>query len=493
MEKYILALDEGTTSARALLVDKAGKIIKTSQREFPQYYPEQGWVEQDPLEIWSCQYGVMNDVLLSLGLSMKNVAAIGITNQRETSIIWDRQTGEPVGPAIVWQCRRTADTCEKLKKSPLAPVIQQKTGLMIDAYFSATKIGWMLDNIPGCRRRAEAGDLCFGTVDTWLLWKLTGGKVHATDSSNASRTMLYDIHRGIWDPELLTLFGIPESLLPTIKPSGGLFGLTDPELTGIEIPVTGMLGDQQAALFGQFCHRPGELKNTYGTGCFLLMNTGSKPVISTRGLLGTVAWTYDGRTEYALEGSVFMAGAIIQWLRDDLGLISTAAESEDLALSVEDTAGVTLVPAFQGLGTPWWDMKARGMISGLTRAAGKPHIVRAALEAIAYRTRDLVETMETESGQKISVLKADGGASANNFLLQFQSDILGIEVQRPSSVETTSLGAAYMSGLATGYWKSLEELSEKAMEWTSFLPSIEEGDKERLYDHWKREILRIIN
>lgn len=490
MDRFVIALDEGTTSARALLVNASGKIVNTRQREFTQHYPRQGWVEQDPLEIWSCQYGVFNEVLLSLGHSMRNVEAIGITNQRETTLLWDRKTGDPVGPAIVWQCRRTNGICEAIQSQAEAASIHDKTGLLVDPYFSATKIMWMLENWPDCRRKAESGDLCFGTIDTWLLWKLTGGKVHATDPSNASRTLLYNLHTGDWDPDLLSFFGIPQAILPQIKPSGGLFGVTDPELTGAEIPITGIMGDQQSALFGQLCHHPGELKNTYGTGCFLLMNTGDQPVLSNKGLLTTVAWQRDKITTYALEGSVFVAGAAIQWLRDDMGLIRTAAESEQLALSVPDTSGVTFVPSFQGLGTPIWNMNARGMISGLSRGAGKAHIVRAALEGIAFRTRDLTETMETESGQKLSVLKADGGASANNFLMQFQSDILGIEVRRPRSIETTALGAAFMAGLSSGFWSREEDLISLTGEEFSFLPSIDSSKRETLYSGWKQELNR---
>ena len=490
MEKYIISLDEGTTSTRALLIDKNGCIKAVAQREFSQIYPRQGWVEHDPLEIWSCQVGVMNDVLLKNRLSMKNVDCIGITNQRETTVIWDKNTGEPVYNAIVWQCRRTSSICQDLIEDNLSETIHKKTGLVIDAYFSGSKIKWILDMVPGVRERAEAGDLLFGTIDTWILWKLTGGKVHSTDISNASRTMLFNISEKKWDRELLDILSIPEEILPEVKPSSTLFGTTDPTLTGIEVPVTGIAGDQQSALFGQLCFREGDMKNTYGTGCFLLMNTGTKPVFSRKGLLTTIAWEIDGITEYALEGSVFMAGAVVQWLRDELGLIKTAAETENIAYSVEDTAGVYLVSAFQGLGTPYWDMDARGALLGLTRSATKNHIVRAALESIAYRTRDIAEVMEKESGIKIQSLKADGGAANNNFLLQFQSDILNTEVIRPGSVETTAMGAAFLAGLASGYWKDKQTLIDMKSEYESFLPRIAENRRKILYNGWKKAVRR---
>ena len=450
MKKYMIALDQGTTSSRCILFDRSGQICSMAQREFEQIYPRPGWVEHDAMEIWSSQFSVMTEAMSKVGISGENIAGIGITNQRETTILWNRNTGEPVSHAIVWQCRRTSDQIERIKADGFDSVIRQRTGLVPDAYFSATKIAWILEHVPGVREQAERGEILFGTVDTWLVWKLSGGKVHVTDYTNASRTMLFDIHKLEWDSEILDYFHIPLSLLPEVRPSSEIYGYSDKSLTGTEIPVAGIAGDQQAALFGQCCFEAGEMKNTYGTGCFLLMNTGDTPVNSSNGLLTTLAAGTGDRPQYALEGSVFVAGAGIQWLRDDMGLLRTAAESLQCCQAVKDTAGVYVVPAFTGLGAPYWDAEARGIITGLTRGAGRNHIVRATVEAMAYQVHDLVQAMKQDSGLPLLALKTDGGASANDFLMQFQADLLGVPVHRPSCIETTALGAAYLAGLAVG-------------------------------------------
>lgn len=489
-KRYVLALDQGTTSSRALLFSQEGEVVAVSQQEFQQHYPQPGWVEHDAEEIWFTQLSVARDVLIRAGVTWHDVAAIGITNQRETTVVWDRETGRPVAPAIVWQCRRTADFCRDLTAAGWAEPIRAKTGLVVDAYFSGTKVKWILDHVPGARERAERGELLFGTIDTWLLWKLSGGKVHATDYSNASRTMLYNIHTLQWDDEILTELNIPRAILPTVLPSSGLFGQTDAELFGGPIPLAGVAGDQQAALFGQACFASGMAKNTYGTGCFLLMNTGTQPVTSREGLLTTIAWGIDGVVEYALEGSVFVAGAAVQWLRDGLGIISQAGETEALAASVADTGGVYLVPAFVGLGAPYWDAYARGTLVGMTRGTGRAHIARAALEAIAYQTRDVLDAMVRDSGLQLQSLRVDGGAARNNFLLQFQADMLGRPVQRPVNVETTAMGAAYLAGLATGVWQNRAELQQRWKASQAFAPDMAEERRARLYAGWTRAVER---
>ena len=487
MKKYILALDEGTTSARAVLFDKDGNAVSSAQREFTQIYPQPGFVEHDPMEIFSSQYSAVTEAVTQIGAAPSQIAAIGVTNQRETVIIWDKKTGEPIYNAIVWQCRRTSDLCEKLKAEGLEDYVKSVTGLCIDAYFSGTKIKWILDNVEGARERAQRGELLFGTVDTWLIWKLSGGKIHVTDRTNASRTMLYDIHRLCWDDALLERLNIPRSMLPKVKSSSELYGFVN--ILGEEIPVSGIAGDQQAALFGQKCFSAGDVKNTYGTGCFLLMNTGDKAYESRNGLLTTIAASaQNGKVCYALEGSVFVGGAVIQWLRDEMGLIKTAAESEKAALSVKDSAGVYIVPAFAGLGAPYWDMYARGTICGLTRGSGKNHIIRAALESIAYQTNDLIGSMRADTGLEISSLKADGGASANGFLMQFQADISGLSVIRPAGIEATAAGAAYLAGLGIGFWKSTKELLSLNCEKTVFTSQKTEEDRKRLSDGWKRAV-----
>ena len=461
-KKYILAFDQGTTSSRAIIFNHKGEIVQIAQKEFVQYYPYPGWVEHDPMEIWGSQSGVAREVLETAGIRPEEIAAIGITNQRETTVIWDRNTGKPIYNAIVWQCRRTANICEDLKKRGLEDYIRDNTGLVIDAYFSATKIKWILDNVEGAREKAEKGELLFGNIDTWLIWNLTRGKVHVTDYTNASRTMLYNIRDLKWDERLLEELDIPKPMLPEVMPSSHIYGYTDPDIFGgLRIPISGIAGDQQAALFGQACFNPGMAKNTYGTGCFLLMNTGDEIVRSKNGLITTIAWGLDGKVEYALEGSIFVAGAVVQWLRDELKLIHEAKDSEYFAQKVEDSNGVYLVPAFTGLGAPYWDMEARGVMVGLTRGANKNHIIRAALESIAYQTRDVLEVMEEDSGIMLKELRVDGGASANNFLMEFQSDILGVPIKRPDIIETTSLGAAYLAGLAVGFWSCKEEIWEK--------------------------------
>jgi len=491
MKKYILALDQGTTSSRAIIFNKDGEVLGTSQSEFTQIYPKPGWVEHDPMEIWGTQSGVARQVIEKVGVRTDEIAAIGITNQRETTIVWDKTTGRPIYNAIVWQCRRTAQICDDLKEKGLEDKIKEKTGLVVDAYFSGTKIKWILDNVEGAKEKAKKGELLFGNVDTWLIWNLTRGKVHVTDYSNASRTMLFNIKDLKWDEELLEELDIPSSMLPSVKPSSYIYGHTDKgTFGGAEIPISGDAGDQQAALFGQLCFEPGTAKNTYGTGCFMLMNTGEKLIKSQNGLLTTIAWGIGDRVEYALEGSIFIAGAAIQWLRDELRLVYDAAQSEYYANLVEDTDGVYLVPAFTGLGAPYWDMYARGGIFGITRGTKREHIVRATLESIAYQTRDVLEAMQEDSGIKLKDLKVDGGASINNFLMKFQSDILCVPVRRPKVLETTALGAAYLAGLAVGFWKDQDEIKER---WTldeEFTNCMNDEKRERLYKGWKKAVKR---
>jgi glycerol kinase len=486
-KKYILALDQGTSSSKAFLFDAQGKIVSRAGRDFRQIYPQPGWVEHDANEIWNSQLDVAREAIRFAGIQPDEIAALGLTNQRETTILWNRRTGNPVCNAIVWQCRRTAERCEELKREGFSALIKSRTGLVTDAYFSGTKVEWMLRNIPGVQQLADAGDLMFGTVDSWLIYRLTGGKVHATDYSNASRTLLFDIHRLSWDEEILGKLGIPSSILPQVLPSSGIFGETDRDLLGASIPIGGIAGDQQAALFGQTAFKPGQAKNTYGTGCFMLLNTGEKAVPSND-LLTTIAWGLDGKVEYALEGSVFIAGAAIQWLRDSLGIIGSAAESEPLAASVPDSAGVYFVPAFVGLGAPYWDSFARGTIVGLTRGSGKAHIARATLEAIAYQTRDVLEVMEHDSGIKLEALGVDGGAAANGLLCQFQADILGVPVDRPAVAETTALGAAYFAGFATGFWGSLSDIARNHQVEKRYLPSMQDGERSNLYSGWRKAV-----
>lgn len=492
MRRYIMALDQGTTSSRCIIFDRQGNIKAVTQKEFPQYFPQNGWVEQKPSEIWSSQFAVMMEAKAKLGISGADIAAIGITNQRETTIVWDRITGQPVYNAIVWQCRRTADMVEKLKEMGMADIIREKTGLIIDPYFSATKLAWILDNVPGIRTRAENGELMFGTVDTWLIYKLTGGKVFATDYTNASRTMMFNIHTLKWDEDILDVLNIPIRMLPEVKESSTVFGYTDRELFGDEAAIAGVAGDQQAALFGQCCFNPGEVKNTYGTGCFLLMNTGSKPVESKKGMLTTIAAGWDGRIQYALEGSVFVAGAAVKWLRDEMKLIETAADTEKLAASVGDTNGVYVVPAFTGLGAPYWDAYARGAVFGLTRGTSRAHFVRAVMESLAYQTLDVLKAMEEDSAIKIDELRVDGGASANNFLMQFQADILGGKILRPEIIETTALGAAYLAGLAVGYYRDLDEIKSNSKIKNVFKPEIDEGRRRELYEGWKAAVSKLL-
>lgn len=488
MKKYVMALDAGTTSNRCILFDECGRIVSLAQKEFTQYFPCPGWVEHDPNEIWSTQLGVAVEAMQKAGVSAENISAIGITNQRETAIVWDKNTGEPVYRAIVWQCRRTAEICDELKAKGLTETIRRKTGLVIDAYFSATKIKWILDYVPGARKRAERGELLFGTVETWLIWKLTRGAVHVTDYSNASRTMLFNIQTLDWDEDILRELDIPRSMLPQVRPSSCLYGHSDPMFFGGMIPIAGAAGDQQAALFGQTCFRPGEAKNTYGTGCFLLMNTGEKPVYSDNGLVTTIAWGIDGKVNYALEGSIFVAGAAVQWLRDEVHLIESAADSERLALEVEDTNGCYVVPAFTGLGAPHWDAYARGTIVGITRGVNRSHIVRATLESVAYQVQDVLKAMEADSGIHLSSLKVDGGASANNFLMQAQADIIDAPVQRPVCVETTAMGAAYLAGLAVGYWESKEEVLKNWAVDRVFTPAVSEEERQKKLSGWKKAI-----
>ena len=486
MKKYILTLDEGTTSARAVLFDKGAGAVSVAQREFKQIYPQPGFVEHDPVEIFSVQYAAVTEAITAIGASADEIAAVGVTNQRETTIIWDKNTGEPIYNAIVWQCRRTSEMCDRLRADGLEEYIRKTTGLRIDAYFSATKIKWILDNVPGARDRAENGELLFGTVDTWLIWKLSGGKIHVTDRTNAARTMLYDIHTLTWDKRILEILQIPKCMLPEVRSSSEIYGNVN--ILGAEIPVSGIAGDQQAALFGQKCFCEGDIKNTYGTGCFLLMNTGGTAFESKNGLITTIAADAGDNICYALEGSVFVGGAVIQWLRDELGLIASAAESEKAALSVPDSAGVYIVPAFAGLGAPYWDMYARGTICGLTRGSGKNHIIRACLEAIAYQTNDLITALKADTGLPINHIRADGGAAANNFLMQFQADISDVGVIRPVQTEATAAGAAYLAGLAVGFWKNKNEILRLPDKQTEFKPAITAKRREALTDGWKRAV-----
>jgi glycerol kinase len=490
MGRYMMALDQGTTSSRCILFNKKGLIESVAQKEFTQIYPKSGWVEHDAMEIWSTQMGVASEAMAKINAHASDIAAIGITNQRETTVVWDKRTGLPIHNAIVWQCRRTAERCDELKAKGFDKVVRDKTGLILDAYFSGTKVEWLLDNVAGAREEANKGNLLFGTIDTWLIWKLTNGKVCVTDYSNASRTMLFNIHELKWDEEILAELNIPKSMLPEIKPSSCVYGHTDGSLLGGEILLAGAAGDQQAALFGQTCFEAGTAKNTYGTGCFMLMNTGEKAIESKNGLLTTIAWGIDGKVEYALEGSVFVAGAAIQWLRDELRIIKSAADSEEYAAAVEDTNGVYVVPAFVGLGAPYWDPYARGIIVGLSRGAKKEHIIRATLEALAYQTSDVLLAMQEDSGITLKALKVDGGACANNFLMQFQSDVLGVQVDRPQVIETTALGAAYLAGLAVGYWKNKEEVRENWAISRAFEPNMEVAKRAELLKGWHEAVKR---
>ena len=492
MAKYLLALDQGTTSSRCIIFDRHGNICSKVQREFRQIFPRDGWVEHDATEIWASQMGVAVEAMLSIGATAADIAAIGITNQRETAVVWDRTTGEPICNAIVWQCRRTAEYCDTLKQSGMESEIRSRTGLLIDPYFSATKLRWILENVEGARERAERGELLFGTIDTWLIYRLTGGQVHATDPSNAARTMLFNIHTLQWDEELLRLFEIPACMMPKVLPSSGVFGYTAPQLFGGSIPIAGVAGDQQAALFGQCCFDAGDAKNTYGTGGFLLMNIGKTPILSEGGLLTTVGWQIGDEVSYVSEGSVFVCGAVIQWIRDGLGLIKRASDSEKMAVKVPDNGGVYLVPAFVGLGAPYWDAYARGGIQGLTRAANKNHIVRAALESMAYQTADVLEAMKRETGTPLSALRVDGGASANNFLLQFQADVLNVELLRPRCVETTAWGAASLAGLAVGVYSDTEELRREWQIDRSFSPQMSAQTREKLLTGWHRAVERTL-
>ena len=489
-EKLILALDQGTTSSRAILFNHDGEIVKTSQKEFTQHFPQSGWVEHDPNDIWSSQMSVAAEVIAKSGISGRDVAAIGITNQRETTIVWDRETSEPIYNAIVWQDRRTAKYCDQLKSQGYVEMIKQKTGLILDAYFSGTKIKWILDNVAGARKKAEEGKLCFGTVDSWLVWKLTRGNMHVTDVSNASRTLLFNIKEMKWDDELLELFGIPKSMLPEVKQSSEIYGDTATTLFSTKIPIAGIAGDQQAALFGQMCLKPGMLKNTYGTGCFLLMNTGNVPVESNNNLLTTVAWKIDGKTTYALEGSVFVGGAAIQWLRDGLRILRTAPDVNNLAATVEDNGGVYFVPALTGLGAPHWDAYARGTLIGISRGTGDGHIARATLEGIAFQVYDVVKAMEADSGQKGIELRVDGGAAASNLLMQIQSDLFRFRVVRPKALETTALGAAYLAGLAVGFWKDIDEIQKQWAVDKIFEPEMDNVKVENMLHYWHKAVLR---
>ncbi|MDD5892146.1 MAG: glycerol kinase GlpK [Bacteroidales bacterium] len=492
MDQYILALDQGTSSSRAIVFDRKGTPVAVSQKEFTQYFPQPGWVEHNPMEIWSSQAAVIAEAISSIGINGKNLAAIGITNQRETTIVWDARTGAPVYNAIVWQDRRTSEYCDSLKDQGLTDFIRSKTGLIIDAYFSATKIRWILENVPGARSRAEAGELRFGTVDSWLVWMLTGGDVHVTDVSNASRTMLFNIHSLKWDEELLDLFGIPSSMMPQVKSSSEIYGHTRTTLFAHKVPVAGIAGDQQAALFGQMCIEPGSVKNTYGTGCFLLMNSGTKPILSKNSLLTTIAWKIGDTVNYALEGSIFVAGSVVQWLRDGLGIINSSSEVEALAASVPDNGGVYFVPALTGLGAPYWDQYAKGCISGLTRGTTAAHIARAALEGIAFQTMDIVEAMKRDAGVDLKELKVDGGASRNNLLMQFQANVLSTNVIRPKVTETTALGAAYLAGLAVGYWESIEAVKQQWQEDVLFSPTISVDEAAALREGWKEAVGRTL-
>lgn len=491
VRNYVLALDQGTTSSRAILFDRAGRPVSVAQREFGQFFPESGRVEHDPEEIWESQAAVAVEALAKTRIDPAEIAAIGLTNQRETTVVWERATGRAIAPAIVWQDRRTSDHCERLRSAGFAGLIAERTGLVVDPYFSATKLAWILDNVPDARRRAEAGELCFGTVDSWLLWKLTGGRIHATDVSNASRTMLFDIRRLEWDDDLLGIFGVPRSVLPEIRPSSGDFGSAEALFPGLSIPIAGVAGDQQAALFGQQCTAAGDVKNTYGTGCFMLLNTGPEPVRSESGLLTTVAWQIGNETAYALEGSVFVGGAVVQWLRDGLGVITGSSEIEELAGQVSDSGGVCFVPAFAGLGTPYWDAEARGTIVGLTRGTTAAHLARAALESIAFQSMDVLRAMEREAGLPITAIRVDGGATVNDRLMQFQADILGAEVVRPAVTETTALGAAYLAGLAVGFWDGIEELSVHQRGGRRFVPLISDDERGALVRSWERAIATV--
>ena len=493
MAKYVMSLDQGTTSSRCILFNKEGLIVSVAQKEFTQIFPSPGLVEHDPMEIWATQLGVAQEAMAKIGVTAEDISAIGITNQRETTVVWNKNTGVPVYNAIVWQCRRTAGMCDELKDLGFDKVVRNKTGLILDAYFSGTKIKWILDNVEGTRDEAEKGNLIFGTIDTWLIWKLTGGAVHVTDYTNASRTLLYNIHELKWDDEILSTLNIPKSMLAEVKPSSHVYGYTDNSIFGSQIPIAGAAGDQQAALFGQTCYQEGTAKNTYGTGCFLLMNTGEKAVDSNNGLLTTIAYGVNGKVNYALEGSVFVAGATIQWLRDELRMIKTSPESERYANDVEDTEGVYLVPAFVGLGAPYWDPYARGTIVGLTRGSSKEHFIRAALESIAYQTNDVLKAMQEDSGITLKTLKVDGGACANDFLMQFQSDLLDVQVDRPEVIETTALGAAYLAGLAVGYWKDTEEISKNWALSKSFEPQMTEENRIELLKGWHKAVERSMN
>lgn len=488
MDKYIMALDLGTTSCRCIIFDKNGRICSAAQKEFTQYFPQPGWVEHDAEEIWATQTGLMYEAMSKIDITINEIAGIGITNQRETTVLWDKETGRPVHKAIVWQCRRTAGYCDELKNLGMAEFFRSKTGLVLDAYFSATKLRWLLDNAAGARERAEKGELLFGTVDSWIIWKLTGGKVHVTDYSNASRTMLFNIHTLKWDEEILRVLKIPQQILPEVKPSSHVYGYTDSKLFGREVPIAGAGGDQQCALFGQTCFERGEVKNTYGTGGFMLMNTGTAPVNSHNGLVTTIAWGVDDKVEYALEGSIFVAGAAVQWLRDELGLIRDAAESEVLAKSVPDANGCYVVPAFVGLGAPYWDQYARGAIVGLTRGVNRNHIVRATLESIAYQVNDVLTAMQEDSGMPITSLRVDGGACDNDFLMQFQADILNTSVVRPYCIETTAMGAAYLAGLAVGYWRSKEEILANHVIAAEFKPQMGQAKRENLLQGWHNAV-----
>lgn len=490
MAKYVMALDAGTTSSRCILFNKEGALVSVAQKEFTQHFPKPGWVEHDANEIWSTQLGVAVEAMLKAGASAADIAAIGITNQRETTIVWDKVTGEPVCNAIVWQCRRTSEYCDSLKTKGLVDTFRQKTGLVIDAYFSGTKLKWILDHVPEARERAEHGELLFGTVETWLIWKLTKGKVHVTDYSNASRTMLFNINTLEWDDEILAELNIPKCMFPEVKPSSCVYGETDSQFFGAPIAIGGAAGDQQAALFGQTCFEPGEAKNTYGTGCFMLMNTGEKPVFSKNGLVTTIAWGLDGKVEYALEGSIFVAGAAIQWLRDELQIIERAYETEELAQRVPDTNGCYVVPAFTGLGAPHWDQYARGAILGLTRGVNRYHIIRATLDSLCYQANDVLKAMEADSGIKLAALKVDGGACANNYLMQTQSDIINAPVKRPCCVETTAMGAAYLAGLAVGYWKDKEEVQKNWAIDRTFEPQISDEKREEMVNGWDKAVSR---
>ena len=491
MKKYIMALDQGTTSSRCIIYDKKGNMVSVAQKEFTQIYPKEGWVEHDAMEIWSTQMGVAQEALLKIGCTYKNIDAIGITNQRETTVVWDKETGEPVYNAIVWQCRRTAEYCDQLTAKGCGEMIRQKTGLLIDAYFSGTKLKWILDNVDGAREKAEKGKLLFGTIETWLIWKMTAGRVHVTDYSNASRTMMFNITTLEWDEEILRLLEIPKSMLPEPMPSSCIYGETEATLFGGPIKIGGAAGDQQAALFGQTCFEAGEGKNTYGTGCFLLMNTGDKPVFSKNGLVTTIAWGLGGKVSYALEGSVFVCGAAIQWLRDEINILKNSADSEAMATAVKDSCGLYVVPAFVGLGAPYWDPYARGAVLGITRGANKTHLVRATLESMAYQTGDLIDAMADDLGMSLTSLKVDGGACSNNFLMQFQADILNCLVKRPVCIETTSLGAAYLAGLATGYWESKEDVIENWQVDRTFEPLMAESRRSELLAGWKKAVCRV--